>query len=214
MAKALLVVDLQNDFLPSGALPVKEGDAIIPVVNELMSLPFDFIVASKDWHPLSHHSFSENHPDTKVGDVIQLHGRDQILWPVHCVQESVGSAFAPGLAVDKIQMIIYKGTDPEVDSYSAFFDNDHVSSTGLENSLRQKGIDTVYIAGLATDYCVKYTVLDALKLGFNVAVIQDACRGVNIQPDDSARALDEMKKQGALIITADSLFQDRKETDR
>lgn len=201
MAKALLVVDIQNDFLPGGALPVDEGNRVIPIINELMEKQFDLIVASKDWHPACHVSFASTH-HRRPAETIMVGGEEQTLWPDHCVQDTVGSEFAPELQKERIHDIVYKGTDPLIDSYSAFYDNKHRRSTGLAEFLRQKKIDTIYIAGLATDYCVKFSVLDALREGFKIFVVKDACRGVNINPHDSQSALDEMVKAGAVIINS------------
>jgi nicotinamidase/pyrazinamidase len=209
MKSALIIVDVQNDFLPGGALSVPEGTQILPVLNQLLAYPFDLIVASKDWHPANHCSFAANHPGKKIGDHIQIAGRDQILWPVHCVQNTAGAEFSPGWRSDKADEIIHKGTDKSIDSYSVFFDNDHLQSTGLENLLFKKEIENLFFAGLATEYCVKYSVLDAIKLGFNVCVIQDACRGID--PKESAKALEEMVKAGSgLRTTSQSPGQLRK----
>lgn len=198
--RALIVVDLQNDFMPGGSLAVQHADEVIPLINALVHYPFDSIVATKDWHPHDHASFAENH-GKKVGEHINLAGIDQILWPVHCVQGTLGSEFAPGWDTTVIDKIFYKGTDPFIDSYSTFFDNGHQKSTGLEVYLREKGATSLYIAGLATDFCVKYSVLDALKLGFSCSVIVDACRGVNLDSYDSTRALAVMQSAGATLLS-------------
>lgn len=197
--KALILVDLQNDFLPGGALPVAEGDRVIPVANALMEQPFDLILATKDWHPQDHGSFAANH-GKEPGEVIDLHGLEQILWPVHCVQGSEGAEFAPVLQTGKIDKIIYKGTDKEIDSYSTFFDNGHRKGTGLVDYLKEKNVTEVYIAGLATDYCVKYSVLDALGLGFKTYIILEGCRAVNLNEGDEEKAIEEMRRAGAEII--------------
>lgn len=198
--KALLIVDLQNDFLPGGALAVKDGDQIVPLVNALVHAPFNLVVATKDWHPSDHGSFADN-SGKEVGDHIKLAGIDQILWPRHCVQGTLGSEFAKGWDTSAIDKIVYKGTETEIDSYSTFFDNGRLKSTGLEYYLREMGVDTIYVAGLATDYCVKYTVLDALELGFKPFVIVDACRGVNLNPHDTEKALALMSQAGAELVT-------------
>lgn len=203
MKKALIIVDLQKDFLPGGTLAVKHGEEIIPLVNELIKAPFDVIVATKDWHPVDHGSFADN-SQKGPGEHVKLGGLDQILWPRHCVQESVGSEFADGWDTSKINRIIYKGTDKGIDSYSTFFDNGHLKSTGLEAYLREKGVTDIYIAGLATDYCVKYSALDAVQLGFQVYVIMDACRGVNLESKDSQEAFRMMSRVGATLV----LFKD------
>ncbi len=202
--RALLVVDIQNDFLPGGSLPVPEGDEVISITNRVMT-KIDLIVASKDWHPNNHGSFAQSHPNKKVGDMIKLDGLDQILWPVHCVQKTPGADFSPALNQDAIDYIVHKGQDKNVDSYSAFFDNNQRNSTGLDAYLKSRGVKTLYIVGLATDYCVKYSVLDALSLGFQVLVVTDACRGVNVKKGDDKAALEEMKAAGAKLISSEGV---------
>ena len=197
--RALILVDLQNDFLPGGALGVPGGDQVIPVANRLMP-EFDLVVATKDWHPEDHGSFAAGHPGREPGEVIELDGLDQILWPVHCVQGSYGSELAASLDVSGITKVFFKGTDPRVDSYSTFFDNAKRRSTGLADYLRDAGVDEVFLLGLATDYCVKYSALDAVGLGFRTYVVEDGCRGVDLRPGDSQRALDEMRDAGVEIL--------------
>ncbi len=197
----LIVVDIQNDFVPGGALPVKEGDRIVPVVNRLQPR-FDLVIATQDWHPANHGSFAVNHPDRKAGDVIDLAGQPQILWPVHCVQNTPGAAFFPGLDTRRITRVFQKGTDPLIDSYSGFFDNGHRKATGLGDWLKSKAVTRISICGLATDYCVKFTALDAVALGFKTDLIVDACRGVNLHPGDVDRAIEEMKRQGVHTMTS------------
>jgi nicotinamidase/pyrazinamidase len=199
--KALILVDIQNDFLPSGALPVPEGDRILPVVNALQQ-KFELVVATQDWHPPNHGSFAANHAGRKAGDGIDLYGLPQTLWPVHCLQGSRGAAFPPQLATARIAKIFQKGTDPKIDSYSGFFDNGHRKATGLGEYLKEKQVTDVYIAGLATDYCVKATALDARALGFETYLIEDACRGVGLQPDDVPRAVKAMKAVGVKVLTS------------
>jgi nicotinamidase/pyrazinamidase len=206
--RALILVDIQNDFVPGGALAVPEGDQIVPIANELQK-KFDLIVATQDWHPRDHGSFAANHPGKKPGDVIDLHGLPQVLWPVHCVQQTPGAAFVPGLDASRIARVFQKGTDPAIDSYSGFFDNGHRKSTGLGDWLKAKGVADVYVCGLATDYCVKFTALDARQLGFNVSVVEDACRGVNLKPTDSADAIAAMRNAGVKVIR--SADTDKKE---
>jgi nicotinamidase/pyrazinamidase len=197
---ALVLVDLQNDFLPTGALPVPAGDAVIPIANRLLDSPrFDVVVATQDWHPADHGSFAASHPGRKPGDVIQLDGREQILWPVHCVQHTRGAELAPPLPVARIQHIVRKGTDPRIDSYSGFFDNGHRKATGLADFLRSRGATRLHVLGLATDYCVKFTVLDGRQLGFDVTLIVDGCRGVNVAPGDDQRAVEAMQQAGAVV---------------
>jgi nicotinamidase/pyrazinamidase len=203
--KALLLMDLQNDFLPDGALAVQRGDEILPLINEIIHYPFDLIVATKDWHPADHGSFANNHEGKKIGEHINLGGLDQILWPAHCVQGTKGSEFGPNWDFTVVDKIVYKGTDPLIDSYSAFFDNGHRKTTGLEYYLREKGINEIFIAGLATDYCVKYSVLDALQLGFRPYVIVDACRGIDLSPGDVERALFVMREGGAILLSVKDL---------
>lgn len=202
--RALVLVDIQNDFLPGGALAVTEGNEILSVVNQLLEKDFDVVVATKDWHPIDHGSFASTH-HKKPGDHILLEGLDQILWPTHCVQNTEGAELAKGWNSHKVHEVFCKGTDKKVDSYSTFFDNGHRRTTGLEAFLKGKGITDLYIAGLATDYCVKYSVLDALNMGFNVYVIQNAVRGVNLAPNDSQKALEEMKSKGAYLINSKDL---------
>ena len=203
----LILVDVQNDFLPGGALPVPEGNRIIPILNRLKPR-FDHIVATQDWHPANHASFAANHVGRGVGESIELQGLPQILWPVHCVQGTGGADFAPGLDRQRWARIFHKGTNPEIDSYSGFFDNGHRQATGLGDYLREQGATDLYIAGLATDYCVKFTVLDALQLGFRTHLIVDACRGVDFQPGDSQRAIEEMRAAGAVIVTAEEALRE------
>lgn len=197
---ALLLIDLQNDFCPGGALEVPEGDAVIPVANEWMQR-FDLVVATQDWHPADHKSFAANHPGMlRPGQVVQLNGLQQILWPIHCVQNSFGAELVPALNVKGIHHIVYKGTDPEIDSYSGFFDNGKRKATGLGDYLLGKGVRRVWVMGLATDYCVKYTVLDALDLGLETRVVVRGCRGVNLRPGDVDAALQEMQTAGATLV--------------
>lgn len=199
--RTLILVDIQNDFLPGGALPVAEGDAVVPVANRLMPT-FDLVIATQDWHPADHGSFAANHRSRKPGDVIDLNGLQQVLWPVHCVQRTAGASFASDLDVSHIDHIIRKGTDPAIDSYSGFFDNGHRKATGLHDFLRQRQAGELFVMGLATDYCVKFTVLDALDLGYRVTLIEDGCRGVNLSPGDVTKAIDEMRTRGARIATS------------
>lgn len=201
---ALILVDLQKDFMQGGALAVENANDILPVINRICQNSFDKIVATKDWHPFNHVSFADNH-DKEPGMCVRVSGGDQILWPRHCVQNSPGAEFHPGWPLEKIDHVVQKGTDPLIDSYSTFFDNDHLKETGLHNFLRAEGIHNLYIAGLATDYCVKYSALDAKRLGYHVFVIQDACRAVNLHPEDGAKALEEMRLEGIEIIHSHDL---------
>ncbi len=197
--RALLLIDLQIDFCPGGALEVAEGDLVLPLANQLMP-KFELVVATQDWHPANHGSFAANHPWRKPYQQIQLNGLDQTLWPIHCVQNSFGARFAPSLEVENIHKIVQKGTDPSIDSYSGFFDNGKLKSTELHAYLQSKGVTELYILGLATDYCVKFTVLDALDLGYQTYVVADACRGVNLQEGDVDRAIETMQTAGAHVI--------------
>lgn len=202
--KALLIVDLQNDFCQGGSLHVPDGDAVIPLANQLQE-HFDWIIATKDWHPKDHVSFAANHPGKQVGDQIVVDNILQVLWPIHCVQHSKGAEFHPDLDTSKVKKIFHKGVEQGIDSYSAFFDNEHLRSTGLGDYLHQQGITDIYIIGLATDYCVKYSTLDSLHLGFNTYVIEDACRGVNLTAGDTELAFKEMRAAGAIIIKSDAI---------
>ena len=202
--KALIIVDLQNDFLPGGALPVPHGDEVIPLANELRQR-FELVLATQDWHPPNHGSFAANHPDKKPGDRIMLDGIEQILWPVHCVQNTHGAAFAPSFDTSQIAHVFHKGIDPRIDSYSTFFDNAHRRETGLADYLKKRSIKDIYLMGLALDYCVKYSTLDARQLGLNTHVILDGCRGINLEPGDVDHALDEMKRAGAVLLQSSDL---------
>ncbi len=197
--KALILVDLQNDFCPGGALAVPEGDLVIPLANQLMDA-FDLVIATQDWHPANHGSFAAMHLWRKPGQVIDLNGLPQVLWPIHCVQESFGAEFVKHLEIEKIDKIFPKGTDQGIDSYSGFFDNGHKKSTGLGDFLKEKEVTKVYILGLATDYCVKFTALDALGLGFETSLFVEACRGVNLNDGDVDKALAEMEERGVQMI--------------
>lgn len=196
---ALVLVDIQNDFLPGGALAVPQGDQVVPVANELMTR-FELVVATQDWHPAGHGSFASQHAGRAVGDVVELGGLDQILWPDHCVQGTPGAELAPGLHASRIGRIIHKGIDHGIDSYSTFFDNGHQRATDLEPYLREHGVDSVYLLGLATDYCVKFSALDALQLGFAVYLVTDGCRGVDLNAGDVEAALREVAEAGAQLV--------------
>jgi nicotinamidase/pyrazinamidase len=197
--RALILVDLQNDFLPGGALAVPDGDQVIPVAN-LMQERFTLIVATQDWHPPGHGSFASAHPGRQPGDRIDLNGLPQILWPDHCIQRTEGAALAPALRTERIAAVFQKGTDPGVDSYSGFFDNGHRHATGLGDWLSAKGVAEVYILGLATDYCVKLTALDAARLGHVVYLVEDGCRGVDVCPGDVEAAIREMQAAGVTAV--------------
>ncbi|SNR93241.1 nicotinamidase/pyrazinamidase [Belliella buryatensis] len=202
--KALIIVDVQNDFIPGGALAVAEGDMVVPIINQLQA-KFDFIVATQDWHPADHGSFAANHPGKNIGEFIDLNGVNQILWPVHCVQGSQGAEFHADLNQEKWRAIFQKGMNPQVDSYSGFFDNNRQGDTGLSQFLKENGVEEIFVCGLAEDYCVKFTVLDGLEEGFKVHLILDATRAVNIQPDDFSKAMIEMENAGAVITHSVSI---------
>ena len=198
---ALILVDPQNDFCPGGALPVPQGDAIIPIANGLLD-KFALVVATQDCHPQNHGSFAANHPGKAPFSLIDLHGLPQVLWPVHCVQGTPGADFHPDLRTQAITRIFPKGTDPAIDSYSGFFDNGKRKGTGLAEYLGAQGANHLFILGLATDYCVRATVLDALQLGFPTSLVVDGCRAVDLQPGDGDRAIAEMTASGATILAA------------
>ncbi len=201
---ALLLVDIQNDFMPFGSLPVAGGDEVVAVANRLAER-FDLVVASQDWHPANHGSFASNHPGHKPGDVVDLGGVPQVLWPDHCVQNTPGASFHSALDVTWIQHIVHKGVDPAIDSYSTFFDNAHRRDTGLREYLVSKDVDRVVLVGLATDYCVKFTALDALELHLRVTVVEDGVRAVNLDPHDGERTLAELRQRGCQVVTSDHL---------
>ena len=205
---ALIIVDLQNDFCPGGSLAVKEGDKIVSLINDLQK-EFHLVVATQDWHPKDHGSFASNQKK-KPGEKIMLNGLEQILWPDHCVQGTKGAEFVAGLDMNHIDKIFQKGTDKMVDSYSGFFDNGHKKATGLGDYLKKKDVTDLYVTGLATDYCVKYTALDAVKLGFNTILLKEACRGVNLQPGDVDRAVVEMIDAGVKVVKNGMLLKAKK----
>ncbi len=206
--KALILVDIQYDFCPGGSLAIPEGDEIVPIANRVQK-KFDLIVATQDWHPRGHGSFASTH-GKPMYEVIGINGSSQTLWPDHCVQGSHGADLVAPLEKARIARIFQKGTDPRIDSYSGFLDADHRNSTGMADFLREHHVTRVYIAGLATDYCVKYTAIDAAQLGFEAYVIADACRGVNLQPGDSAAAIAEMEAAGVKIIRSSAILKTRK----
>ena len=202
--QALILVDLQNDFMPGGALPVPSGDEVVPVANRVQQF-FELVVATQDWHPPTHGSFATNHPGKQPGDVVELNGLRQVLWPVHCVQGTAGAAFISTLDNTRVNRVFRKGTDPLTDSYSGFFDNGHNKSTGMGDYLRNRGVSKVFVLGVATDYCVKFTTLDALRLGFETLLIRDGSRGVDLVPGDVEKALSEMAIAGATILQSEQL---------
>ncbi len=199
--KALILVDLQNDFMPGGALAVEEGNEVVAIANYLAPR-FDLVVATQDWHPANHASFASTHQGRKPGDQVELNGVTQTLWPDHCVQGTPGADFHANLHRNSIDRIFHKGTNPEIDSYSGFYDNNRQFSTGMTDWLRKQGVEQVYIMGLATDYCVKFTALDAIKEGFRTFLITDGCRGVNLNSGDVALALSQMSETGVNLISS------------
>jgi nicotinamidase/pyrazinamidase len=199
--RALILVDLQNDFMPHGALPVPDALAVVETVNGLLPF-FSVVVVTRDWHPRNHVSFAVNHPGMKPGQIVTAASGRQVLWPVRCVQWTPGAALVGTLELESPACVIHKGQDPNVDSYSAFFDNPHEQDTGLMEFLDAREIDTLFVAGVATEYCVKFTALDAVALGFMTYVVADACGAINASPDDGLLALEDMRQQGVEAISA------------
>ena len=198
--KALILVDIQNDFCKGGNLAVPDGEKIIPFVNQLQENEYDLIVATQDSHPQNHKSFSSNNPGTNPGDLGELNGQPQVMWPDHCVKGTSGIEFHPELNSEKVSQVFPKGEDPSVDSYSGFFDNDQKTSTGLGEYLKEKGVTEVDVVGLALDYCVKFTALDAVKLGFKTSLHLEGTRAVNLNPEDGNDAIKELKDAGVKIL--------------
>ncbi|MGF6906347.1 bifunctional nicotinamidase/pyrazinamidase [Fusobacterium sp. PH5-44] len=204
--EALLLIDIQKDFCKGGTLEVDHSEEIISIANELISLfnnKNKLVIGTKDWHPANHKSFAVN-SNGKIGELGQLNGLSQVWWPIHCVENTDGAEFHSELL--PIENVIYKGRDVEIDSYSGFFDNGKLHKTELDDLLKKNEIDTVYIMGLATDYCVKYTVLDALDIGYNVYFVSDGSKGVNINPEDTHNAIMEMQEKGAIILSSKNVF--------
>lgn len=194
---ALIVIDVQNDFCPGGALAVAGGDEIVAPINAMMD-DFDAVVLTQDWHPSGHSSFASQHPGKAPFDLTQMPYGPQVLWPDHCVQGSDGAAFHPGLKTDRADLVIRKGFRPGIDSYSAFFENDRTTPTGLEGYLRTRGISQLTLVGLATDFCVNFSAVDAAGLGFDVSVLQSACRGIDLD-GSLAAALSGMGEAGVTL---------------
>ena len=204
--KALILVDLQNDFLPGGALAVPDGDKVIPLANQLQGA-FPLVVATQDWHPADHGSFAASHPGKSVFTQTELNGLPQTLWPVHCVQNTPGAELAAALNRKRIDKVFPKGTDAGIDSYSGLFDNGHRKSTGLGEWLKAQGVTEVFVCGLATDYCVKFTALDAAEMGFKTPLIEDASRGVDLRPGEVKHAIEEMKRAGITVVQSAELLK-------
>ena len=195
--KTLVLVDIQNDFLKGGSLAVPEGEKIIKPINKIIK-QYDLVIATKDWHPKNQISFASNHSDKKIGDIINVNGVDQVLWPDHCIQNSYGSDFPEQLDISKLAKVVYKGSDANIDSYSGFFDNGHFRSTGLSDYLKSKDVYKIDYVGLATDYCLKYTAIDSVSEGFKTRVLINCIKG--IEEKGCELALNEMKSKGVELI--------------
>jgi nicotinamidase/pyrazinamidase len=201
---ALVVVDVQNDFCPGGSLAVPDGDAVVPVINRI-ARAFPIVVATQDWHPRGHISFASRHKGKNPFEVIENKGTEQALWPDHCVEGTPGADFHPELDATTLRFVLRKGTRHEVDSYSAFVENDRKTTTGLAGLLRELCVDRIFVSGLATDVCVRATALDGRSAGFQVALLEDACRPVDVPPGNLNRALEEMRGRGVLILDSKEL---------
>ncbi len=199
----LLVVDVQNDFCPGGALAVPEGDRVVPVINRL-ARRFDHVAATQDWHPPGHQSFASSHPGRQPFETIEVAYGTQVLWPDHCVQGTGGADFHPDLDLGRAELIVRKGYRAAIDSYSAFYENDHATPTGLAGYLKERGIRRLYLCGLATDYCVNYSALDAVRAGFETLLVEDACRAIDLE-GSLAAARRDMAEAGVEVVTAKSL---------
>ncbi|MEI7814204.1 MAG: bifunctional nicotinamidase/pyrazinamidase [Coriobacteriia bacterium] len=202
--RALLLIDVQNDFMPGGSLAVARGDEVVAIANAMM-VRFGVVVATQDWHPQGHASFASSHPGCQSGDEVDVGGVAQRLWPDHCVQDTPGASFHSALNVSGITHVVRKGVDSATDSYSGFFDNGHLRNTGLAAYLGEQGVTDVWIAGVATDYCVKFTALDARALGLSTVVVVDGCRGVDLSPGDVDAALTEMRTAGCELVTSSAV---------
>jgi nicotinamidase/pyrazinamidase len=196
----LLVIDVQNDFCPGGALAVNQGDTIVPVINTISSR-FPVVVATRDWHPLGHVSFASSHEGKSVYDEVEIEGVSQVLWPDHCVQGSKGADFHPGLDLRPLNLIIHKGRSASLDSYSAFFENDHRTPTGLEGYLKSLNVSKVYVCGLAIDYCVYFSAMDAVRSGFETFVLPDAAKGVDVPEGNVDKTIRLMKNAGIGMVS-------------
>jgi nicotinamidase/pyrazinamidase len=207
--RALILVDIQNDFCTGGALAVPHGEDVVPVANRLMALA-DLVVATQDWHPATHGSFAANHPGRKPFEMAELGGLPQVLWPAHCVEWTGGAQFHPALDTRRVARVFPKGTDAGIDSYSGFFDNGRKKATGLGEWLKAQRVDEVLVCGLATDYCVKATAIDAAGLGFRTVLVEDGCRGVGLGPEDVPQALAAMREAGVIITDSTRLGGDER----
>ncbi len=202
-ADCLVVIDVQNDFVPGGALAVPDGDAVVPVINALLAR-FPHAVATQDWHPADHRSFASAHPGRQPFETVGLPYGDQVLWPDHCVQGTFGAEFHPDLETQPLELVVRKGFRPEIDSYSAFAENDRRTKTGLAGFLRERGFQRLFFAGLATDFCVGWSVLDARAEGFEAVLIEDACRAIDLEGSLDA-AMERMRTAGAHIAQASQI---------
>ena len=211
--RALLLIDLQNDFVEGGALAVPAGREVIEVANRLMP-HFEMVVATLDWHPQNHRSFASCNEGVQLYENFLLNGLPQTAWPDHCIAHTTGADFVKGLNLSGVHHIVHKGTDAEIDSYSGFYDNGHRKSTGLADYLRSAQVSDVFIMGLATDYCVLFTALDAVREGFRTFVITDGCRGVGIRPDDIAKAFQSMREAGAELIESSEVLRKKRGTTK
>jgi nicotinamidase/pyrazinamidase len=200
---ALLVVDVQNDFCPGGSLAVPAGDAVVPIVNRLAA-SFEHVLLTQDWHPPGHQSFASAHPGRRPFESVTVAYGEQTLWPDHCVQETPGAAFHPGLRISQAELVIRKGFRRAIDSYSAFYENDQRTPTGLAGYLRERGLKRLFLAGLATDFCVRYSALDARREGFEAVLIEDACRAIDLD-GSLAAALRALAAAGVVRIVSDAL---------
>jgi nicotinamidase/pyrazinamidase len=198
-----LVIDVQNDFCPGGALAVPDGDAVVPVINRLAG-GFEHVLLTQDWHPRGHTSFASSHPGRQPFETIEVAYGAQTLWPDHCVQDSAGAAFHPDLDAARAELIIRKGYDRAIDSYSAFYENDRTTATGLTGYLRTRGFERIFMAGLATDFCVNFSAVDAAREGFAVVVIEDACRAIDLD-GSLAAAKAQMAEAGAALVASSAL---------
>lgn len=201
--RALIIVDIQNDFVAGGSLEVPFGEQIVPLVNEL-SEKFDLVVATQDWHPPNHKSFASSHAGKKPFEKIMLGGLEQVLWPDHCIQGTSGAAFHPDLRLDHVEAIFRKGMDPEIDSYSGFYDNGHKKSTGLTGYLKDRAVNTIYVCGLAGDYCVYYTAKDSMTAGFKTFLIEDATRAINHHDFENVKK--EIRIRGGEVTDSNTLL--------
>ena len=200
--KTLIIIDVQNDFIPGGALSVPGGDEIVPIINNILP-KFDLVLATQDWHPAEHKSFASNHQGREIFETIDLNGLEQKLWPDHCVQNTMGAEFHPLLETDSIEAIFRKGMDPEIDSYSGFYDNGHKRTTGLAGYLKEKGAEDLYFCGLAADICVYFTLMDGLQEGFSASLIEDASRPLD--NEEFAKLKDLIKHKGGRIVSSEEI---------